>query len=369
MKVYPVLIILFIGVFISCSTAQDNSSNWNIAPDLNDGLIPTNPASVKINEDSLAVLFDLIRSTAHPDFRAIMVIKDGKLAVEQYFNSFWRTNIHDIRSAGKSVTSMLAGIAIDQGLFKPTDPVFSFFPEYKNHKNKSTEKSKITINDLLVMSSGLASDDYDDNSPGREEFMTRENDYLKFVCDLPMSFKPGERYAYSSVVAFLLGAVVEKTSGMRLEDFARKHLFGPIGITEFFWQKSPKGINTGMGNLYFQARDYAKLGQVMLQNGKWNGQQIISKDFVEKSFQVKFDISKEDPFAYGYGYMWYVAKEEIKGKEIDIYFASGNGGNKIFVIPSLNMVVTTFSSAYGTGYGQSRSHAILERLLNGVEAE
>jgi len=269
-----------------------------------------------------------------------MVTKDGKLVMEEYFNSFWRTNIHDIRSAGKSITSMLAGIAMDKGLFKTTDKVLEFFPEYKTVKNLSPEKSAITVADLLVMSSGLASDDDLDDSPG------------------------AERYAYSSVVAFLLGAIVENTSGETLEVFARKHLFGPIGITNFYWHKSPKGRNTGMGNIYLEPRDLAKLGQVMLDDGQWNGQQILSKAFVKKSFEKRFDISHTDPRAHGYGYMWYLAEIEIKGQKISYSFASGNGGNKIFIIPALDMVVTTMSSAYGTRYGQGRSHKVLEYILN-----
>ncbi|MFK8009856.1 MAG: serine hydrolase domain-containing protein [Saprospiraceae bacterium] len=362
------LIQVLVLSFFSCSIAQTKTSNYNIAQDLNDGLKITNPAAVGINEDSLFALFDLINFTPpHNDYRALVVIKDGKLVVDEYFNSFGTTNINDIRSAGKSITSMLAGIAIKEGLFKPTDKVFSFFPEYKNIKNQSKEKSNITIANLLIMSSGLASDDYKDDSPGAESLMMNENDYLKFCLDLPMDFKSGSQYAYSSVVAYLLGSVIENTSKMKLEDFARKHLFGPLQITQFFWLKSPEGRNTGMGNIYLAGRDLAKLGQLMLNNGKWNNQQIIPVDYVKKSSEKHLDISDSDPFSHGYGYMWYIAKEEINGKEIDFFFASGNGGNKIFIVPSLNMVVATLSSAYGQGRGQYRSHLIFKKVLEATK--
>ncbi|MEM1119836.1 MAG: serine hydrolase [Bacteroidota bacterium] len=337
--------------------------NWNKSPDLNDGWSITNPASVGMDEGALRNLLSLMGNRLSQDFRAITVSKDGKLVVEEYFNSFWRNNINDIRSAGKSITSMLAGIAMDKGLFKPTDKVVSFFPEYKAIKNPSAEKSAITVADLLVMSSGLASDDYANDSPGLEDYMTDSEDYLKFVLDLPMDFKTGEKWAYSSAVAFLLGSIIENTAEQTLEDFAQENLFGPMGIKHFFWEESPKGRNTGMGNIYLRARDMAKLGQLMLDNGRWNGQQILSSDFVKKSIEKKFDISDNDPWAHGYGYMWYLAKIDIKGQTIDYYYASGNGGNKIFVIPELNMVVTTLSSAYGTRYGQRRSHGYLEAVL------
>jgi len=368
MKTINILALFLTSLIITACSAQ-KPSNWNNAPDLNDGWTITNPASVGINEDSLGLFFDFIRSSPHPDFRAIMVTKDGKLVMEEYFNSFWRTNIHDIRSAGKSITSMLAGVAMEKGLFKPTDKVVDFFPEYKTIKNASAEKSAITVADLLVMSSGLASDDDLDDSPGAEGYMTDTEDYVKFSLDLPMDFKTGERWAYSSVVAFLLGAIVENTSGESLATFARKYLFGPIGITNFYWHKSPKGRNTGMGNIYLEPRDLAKLGQVMLDDGQWNGQQILSKAFVKKSFEKSFDISHTDPRAHGYGYMWYLAEVAIKGQKINYVFASGNGGNKIFIIPSLDMVVTTMSSAYGTPYGQGRSHKVLEYILNATMNE
>lgn len=363
MKLPSLLIICIISLITACS-AQKNKSTWNNTLDFKDGWEITNPASVGISEDSLYVLFNLINDADHRDLRAVIVIKDGKLVVDEYFNGYWYTNIHDIRSAGKSVTSMLAGIAIEQGLFSLDDKVFSFFPEYKNIKNSSPKKSEITVADLLIMSSGLATDDYVDDSPGSEGLMLVEDDFLKFVLDLPMDFESGERYTYSSAIAFLLGALIENTSGKTLEDFARLNLFNPLGIKGFYWEKSPKGRNTGMGNLYFQPRDFAKLGKLMLDKGQWNGQQIIPKKWIVDSFQKRFDISDSDPYAQGYGYMWYIAETTVNGQEMEYYFASGNGGNKIFVIPDLNMVVATLSSAYGQGYGHPRSHNILNFILN-----
>jgi len=363
-----ILFILPIFCFSNC-TAQSTAtpSDWNIAPNLNDGWETTNPASVGFVEDSLGALLRLIGNTPPEDFRALVVIKDGKLVVDEYFNSFWYTNIHDIRSAGKSVTSILAGIAMEKGLFKKTDKVSSFFPEYVS--NPKSKKAAITVEDLLVMSPGLAADDYVDNSPGREDLMVMAEDYVKFILDLPMDYERGSRYAYSSVTAFLLGAIVEKTSGQTLEDFGRANLFNDLKINGFYWQKSPKGRTTGMGNIYLTARDLAKLGQLMLDKGKWKGKQHLSESFVEASIRKKFDISDSDPRAHGYGYMWYLAKAEIKGKIIDYYFASGNGGNKLFVFPSLDMVVVTLSSAYGQGRGHVRSHLVLEKVLDSIEME
>lgn len=335
---------------------------------LPDGWPVATPSSEDFNQDSLNHLFRLIRETAeHPDFRALIVVRNGKLVVDEYFNSFWYTNIHDIRSAGKSVTSLLAGIAIDKGLIHPSDTVINFFPEYKKSFGDDDRKRKITVRDLLIMSPGLATDDYIENSPGREELMVLTEDFTEFVLSLPMEFNPGERYAYSSAVAFLLGVVVEQASGKKLEDFARENLFSPLGIKDFFWQTSPRGHTTGMGNLYLNARDFARIGYLMLNQGRWEGRQIVSEDWINQSFTPAFNIDDNDPFAHSYGYMWYLTDLEKSGKKTACYFASGNGGNKVFIIPEYDLVVVTLSSAYGQGYGQFRSHKILNLLFNCLE--
>ena len=357
---------LFLKTFIllqimTCQAQQDQG--MDPPPTRVDGWSCSSPSAEGFKEDSLRQLFRLIRETPPRDFRALTVSKNGKLVIDQYFNSFNGSNIHDIRSAGKSITSLLACMAMDKGFFKLDDQVTSFFSKYDKGENFGKGKENITVKDLFIMSSGLASDDYLDSSPGTESLMTQSDDYLNFIWDLPMDFEPGKRFAYSSAVAFLLGSMVEETSGKTLEEFAQTHLFGPLQIDSYFWQKSPQGRTIAMGNLYMTGRDVLKIGQLMLDQGDWNGQQLLSSKWVNKSTQNYLDITRDDPFAHGYGFMWYLAKIEIFGREIDYYFASGNGGNKIFVVPSLDMVIATLSSAYGQGYGQRRSHNILERVL------
>lgn len=354
------LAIILFSLVMAGLTAQE--STWNLAPELDDGIPVVSPLSQGFIEDSLGNLLRAIGTTP-ADFRSLIVIKDGNFVVDEYFSGYMEPNIHDIRSAGKSITSMCVGIAIDQGLFNLTDPLAKFFPE----KDFSKDGRAATVEDLLTMSAGLATDDYDNDSPGTEGRMMSTDDYIQFILALPMDFTPGSRWAYSSAIAFMAGALVEITSGMTLEDFARKHLFGPLDITELYWQKSPKGRSTGMGNLYMQGRDCAKLGLLMLNRGNWRGQQLISSDYCDRSVTKKLDISEQDPFAHGYGYMWYLAQADVKGEPVDYYFASGNGGNKIYVFPSLDMVVTTMSSAYGTGYGQYRSLRVMERVLSAIK--
>lgn len=321
----------------------------------------SSPAEEGFNTQALDELLALIGETPPRDFRALAVARNGKLVLNETFNSFGTTNLHDIRSAGKSVTSMVAGIAADQGLIDIIDPIAKYFP--KRGIPEDSALWGIRVEHLLTMSAGLASDDYDDSSPGTEGRMVQGGDYVGFALGLPMAFAPGERYAYSSAIAFLTGAIVENATGERLEDYAREHLFGPLGIYELFWQVSPRGRTTGMGNLYLAAADLAKLGQVMLDGGRWRGRQVLSEGWIEASLRQAHDIEAVDPFAYGYGFMWYLAR--ISNREV--FFASGNGGNKIFVVPEESLVVVTLSSAYGQGRGHSRSHLIFERVLAALD--
>ena len=353
---------LFTG---SCATTSSlSSSGYRGPPSAELEWERASAESVGLDARALGQLIELIRQTPPRDFRALVVAKDGKLVVDEYFNSFWRTNVHDIRSAGKSVTSMLAGVAEDRGLLKRSDSVVGFFADQAPAGD--SKHGAMRVEHLLTMSSGLASDDYDAESPGTEGRMIRTDDFVRFVLGLPMAFEPGEKYAYSSAVAFLLGAVVENASGQRLEDFARQHLFGPLGIHELYWQASPQGRTTGMGNLYMRASDFAKLGQVMLDEGRWKDRSVLSPEWIRASIRSAHDIDSVDPFASGYGFMWYLARMSVGDRKLEVFFASGNGGNKLFVVPEVELVVVTFSSAYGQGRGHQRSHNIFAKVLEAL---
>ncbi len=328
------------------------------------------PQEVGLDPAILETLIGKIQETPPPDFRALVVARDGKLVVEEYFHSFTSTDVHDVRSAGKSVTSLLTGIAVDQGKLSVSDrvvDVLSDVPTGDAPKGDAPTKRDITVEHLLTMSSGLASDDDDDDSPGTEGRMDESDDFTRFALQLPMAFTPGERYAYSSAVAFLMGVVVERVMGMTLEEHARRHLFGPLGICELRWRTSPQGHTTGMGNLFLRAVDFAKLGQLMLDHGRWGDRVVLSPEWVEHSLQKAHDIDEVDPFANGYGYMWFLVQDPTAERVKEYYFASGNGGNKLFVVPQERLVVATMSAAYGQGYGHPRSHNILAYLLTALQ--
>ena len=324
-------------------------------------------ASVKMSQDSIAKLIQLINANPPNDFRGMVVIKDNKLVVEEYFNTYWRETIHDIRSAGKSVTSLLLGIAIDKGLVKSTEQsIFDFFPSPKFIRPDKDRHQDIKIKHLLAMSSGLSADDNDEDSPGSTvNWLTKDN-WVNFAISLPMIFTPGQKYVYNDVCPMLVGAIIEEISHKKLSDFAKENLFSPLDIREYYWYTAPNGRTGPMGNLYISALDFAKIGQLLINKGQWQGKRIISSGWINEIYKTRFDISKDDPFAKSYGYFWFAATKEVNGKKYDCIYASGNGGNLLFVVPSENLVVSLTSSAYGQGYGHQRSHNIFGYVLGSL---
>lgn len=322
-------------------------------------------SSVGMRPDTIVRLINLIRSTPPRDFRALVVIKDNKLVVEEYFNTYWRETIHDIRSAGKGITALLLGIAIDKGLVKSTEQsIYDFFPGKKFEIPDAAHKS-IKIKHLLNMSSGLYVDDNDENAPGNTANWLLKDNWVNFATSVPMSFKPGEKYVYADICPMLIGAIIEQTSGKKLAEFAKQNLFEPLGIREFYWYTAPNGSTGPMGNLYLSAVDFAKIGQVVAGNGEWQENRIVSPSWIKEISAVNFDISNEDPFAQGYGAFWFKSTKKINGKLYECLFASGNGGNLLFVVPSENLIVSLLSSAYGGGH--KRSHNIFEAVLRALE--
>lgn len=355
-------LLLFLLITTSCCVAQNR-------PDPLQPPIPMLPkaglSSVGMRPDTIARLIDLIRSTPPRDFRALVVIKDNKLVVEEYFNTYWRETIHDIRSAGKGITALLLGIAIDEGLVKSTEQsIYDFFPAKKFETPDAAHKN-IRIRHLLNMSSGLYVDDNDDNAPGNTVNWLLKDNWVNFATSVPMAFTPGEKYVYADICPMLIGAIIEQTSGKKLSDFAKQNLFEPLGIREFYWYTAPNASTGPMGNLYLSAVDFAKIGQVVAGKGEWQGKRIVSASWIKEISAVNFDISNEGPFAQGYGTFWFKSTKKVNGKRYECLFASGNGGNLLFVVPSENLVVSLLSSAYGGGH--KRSHNIFEAVLRALE--
>lgn len=319
------------------------------------------------NKDSIDNLLKFINETPPNDFRGLVVIKNNQLVIEEYFNTFWRNSIHDIRSAGKSVTAILLGIALKEGLVKSLDQdVYSFFPKDK-YPSINEDYKQITLKHLLDMSSGLDADTDNSKTIGHEVNWIARTDWKGYLLRIPLIAKPGKNWVYTDVNPLLIAAVIEETSGMSLRDYAKKNLFGPLGIEQFYWYTNAANQTGAAGNLYLSTLDFAKLGVLLVNEGSWRGKQLIDPGYIKKFSEETFDISADNPFADFYGMLWYKARRNFGGKSYHYLFASGNGGNHLVLVPDKKIVIALTSSAYGQRYAHRRSYNILGKVLASLE--
>jgi CubicO group peptidase (beta-lactamase class C family) len=261
----------------------------------------------------------------HPDLRSVLVMRDGAIIAERYYNGETADTLRDIRSAAKGTA--LQGVTLDQ---------------------------------ILTMRSGLAAFDEDPASPGNEDKMDDAADPVAFVLAVPAETTPGTRYRYNSLTSYVAGITIEQATGKDLEAFARETLFTPLGIQHLQWLRDAANHPKGQGNLFLRTRDLASIGQMVLDQGMYQGRRVISAEWIQAALAPRVAIGDVDRYADHYGYFWYQKKYD----DTVVHFASGNGGNKIYVIPSRKEVVIVSSSAYGKGYGQRRSAAILQAILD-----
>jgi len=318
------------------------------------------PNQEEIEGKRLNALFAHLATDPTKDLKGIVILRHGKLVAESYFNGDDSNTLHDIRSATKSITATLMGIAIQQHIVRSVDDsIADYLPNLPQDG-----KQNITIRDLLNMRSGLDAADDDPATPGNESGLDKSTDWIRSVYAIPMKVSPGKQYTYVSVNAFLVGTIIENASKMHLDDFAKQNLFLPLGITRYDWRRVPIDRTTGQGNLNITARDEAAIGLLFLQKGQYHDRPIVNPAWVEQCIARQVPISAVDPYADFYGYMWYTKAEPVGDRSIPVHFASGNGGNKIYVVPSLDMVVAITSSAYNRPDGQRRSQDILLEVLS-----
>lgn len=314
---------------------------------------------VKFFED----MMNEINNRTYTGIDSIVVVHDGRIIHDAYFNGYSENDLHDMRSATKSITSALIGIAIDnQYLSSVEESVLPFFSQYNEFDNWDDLKDDILVKHLLTMSSGLECNDQDLSSQGNEERMYLTADWVKFVLDLPIQEEPGHQFSYCTGGVVTLGAIIEKVTGEKADVFSQRHLFSPLEINDFKWEYTPVGqIDTG-GHLHLKPRDMAKIGQLFLSGGLWNNERFLSNAWIDES--TKFQIEADNTLPYGY--LWWRGIFNINGVEVPTYYASGNGGQFIFVLPSIDMVAVFTGSNYNSSKSQQPFEIIGRFLLRAV---
>ncbi|WAC12519.1 serine hydrolase domain-containing protein [Dyadobacter pollutisoli] len=328
------------------------------------------PGDAGFNKDSIDALNDTLSKFTQRDFRGLIVIKDNKIVIENYFNTFWRNHIHDIRSAGKSITALLLGVAIKDGLVQNLDQdVYSFFSKEK-YPSMHEDYKKVKLIHLLNMVSGLDADSDNPKTEGSEGKWVAKDEWLNYLLSVPLSSKPGEKWVYADINAVLIGAIIEEKSGMSLRDFARQKVFSPMEIKEFYWYTNAANQTGAAGNLYISTLDFAKLGLLVANNGKWGNKQLVDYDYMNRLLnEHSTAIGDYNPLADEYGMLWYRSKRKFGTREVNYLWASGNGGNHLVVVPKENMVIAITSGAYGNWYPHMRAYFILSKLFQALETK
>lgn len=317
-----------------------------------------------------------VQKADYPNIHSILVQHNDRLVFEEYFGNHTADSLHDIRSAFKSITSLLTGIAMDKGIIANLDtPVLQYFP---NYEPKDLRKKNISLRHLLQMKSGFEAEEFYGIGPEVEDIMWDTDDWIQYSLDLPMKDDPGKNFSYSSSEALLLGAALAKAANQSIMDFSRAYLFEPLGITDYRWTITPKGFGLTAGSFFMKPRDMVKLGQLVLEEGEWKALRYISAPWITTSTRCN------DPIDYSfvrysrmdnaqvetarYGYYWYKERLRYGLIDTDVLFASGNGGQYIMILKDLDAVVVFTGGNYGNWRGKLPFEILLKYIIPALQA-
>lgn len=316
-----------------------DSYHYRPPVDLADGWRSARASAVGMLEDSLAALVRLVVNTSPiddtaPRIHSILVARHGQLVLDEYFYGYASDRLHDLRSASKTMTSIMLGVAMHRRRAISTET--------------KVTPAGATIGQLLTHTSGLACDDDDGDSPGNEDVMqgqSAEPDWYRYALKLPQLHPPGSAYAYCSAGINLVGRAIHEADGRWLPEFFDKELARPLGIRRYAMNLMPTGEGYAAGGMHLRPRDFLKFGQLYLNGGSWNGRPLVDRAWVSRSTQ------RQQPVSSGAddGFAWHRHVLQVNGREVPAFEASGNGGQYLVVIPSLGMTVVVTAGNYGQG--------------------
>jgi CubicO group peptidase (beta-lactamase class C family) len=348
-----------------CGKAEAIGDGWTVAA----------PEEVDLDSAKLCGLDAFLEQWPTANIHAVLVSRRGKLVAEHYLSGtdlrwandnlgvvrFTPTTKHDVRSISKSVTALLVGIALEEGKYPPLESAaIDSFPDYASLR--TPENARITFRDLLSMAHGWK---WDENVAWRspdntERAMFEAADPYRFIWEQPVIVPPGTVFNYSGGATTLLGGVLAKATGRKIDDYAREKLFEPLSITDFEWLnfENSKEI-AAFGGLRLRPRDLAKIGQLMVSGGLWNGQRVLPKGWVAESTKPRLNTDR----TIFYGYQWWLGHSLYRGRSVDWIGGIGNGGQRLFVVPELDLVVAINASHYGSPLQGIIPYAILNRFV------
>jgi CubicO group peptidase (beta-lactamase class C family) len=328
---------------------------------LDDGWPIDRPENVQLDGAGLCGIAARLKAI-NANVHAVVIVRHGKLVFEQYFSGYddpWgvpegqfdfdAATRHDMRSISKSVTSLLLGIAIDRKLIAGVDePVVKFFPDYAALKAPGWDS--ITLRHLLTMSSGVT---WDENLPwtdprNDEPHLGQEPDPIRYVLAKPIAAPPGTVWNYNGGGTDLLGSIIERVSGKPFAAFAREALFQPLGIADWEWRTYENGRVAPAAGLRLRPRDAAKIGQLVLDRGKWSGRQIVPAEWIVQSTAPRLQAIGYFGGLFFYGYQWWLGRTLSGDKEVTWIAGIGLGGQRLVIVPDLDLVMMTTAGMYAS---------------------
>ncbi|MEP6994687.1 MAG: serine hydrolase [Acidobacteriota bacterium] len=338
-----------------------------LAPDTGQVGPPAPAEPSGLSEQRLSAMDAAIRAGEFQQITSVLVSRRGRLVCERYYNGADAGTLHNTRSATKTITGMLVGIAIDRGLLPGvTAPILPFFRDRLPLQNPDPRKEKITVEDFLTMSSLLECDDGNNFSRGNEERMYLIEDWVKFTLDLPIKGFPawvsqpkdspyGRAFSYCTAGVSTLGAVLERATRKTVPDFAKETLFAPLEIEKVQWQFSPLGTAQTGGGLGLSSRDLLKLGRLYANLGLHDGVRIVPEAWVRESVRPHARVDEDTE----YGYLWWLKAFRVGDQTHSGWLMQGTGGNKVAVFPALDLVTVITT----TNYRERNAHVLTDRIL------
>jgi CubicO group peptidase (beta-lactamase class C family) len=362
-----IVILILTGTVAGCSSVPDSVGEYEPpkfsefcpAPKTRDAYWRTDsPSAYGLRTTDVEQLVHQARLGNLSKLHSVLVVRDGILVVEEYFRGASRDHCQLIASVTKSVVSILVGMSLERSPEQTVDtPLVVFFPEYTDEM-AGAGTSEITLAHALTMSAGMDWDEYtyphpDDRNPNTQ--MYRQPDPKRFILGHHLIHPPGQTWNYNSGLSVVLGATVGKMTGRSIDKFAEQELFAPLGIDRYYWFKHPDGTVFSNGDLLLTPRDLAKIGLLVLNEGEWRGRRIVSRKWIADSTRQRIT-SRND---FGYGFHWWRGWVVRGGREFDVLFGAGTGGQRLFIVPDLNMVVVVTAQVFGNPRGPVGATEIL----------
>jgi CubicO group peptidase (beta-lactamase class C family) len=377
---------LLLGFLALPSCEKDYSHLYTYSPPLfcNDGIEVGTLGEAGMEEKPMAEAVGRIYSNKYDQVHSMLVYKDGLLVFEEYMEGnryawdgpyyygeriqWHRDSLHMIMSCTKSVTSAIIGMASDMGCLNVNDPIFKWLPDHQQFNTGGREN--ITVEHLLTMTSGLEWDEWSGAHGTTENDIDRiyiecQEDPLSCILGKEMTSAPGEKFTYSGGNMIILGEILRNATGRNILDFGQEYLFKPLGIDSVSWYHFNNGVYACDGSLIMTPRDMLKIGITFLNDGVWDGNRIVSDEWVRKSRtnyknNSGIRVPLDDTGKNGYGYTWWTNSVDGGGRRYSLFQASGWGGQEIIVVPDLEMVVVFTGGNYAV---KKHIHEILGRFI------